>query len=272
MTKPVLAFALILTSLYACNNSNSPGSETADRVAPTALINYAVTKFYPHDTLLYTEGFLINDGRLFESTGSPEDEPQTRSVIGIIDLQTGRMDKKIEIDRSKYFGEGIVILNEKLYQLTYTTQVGFIYDINTFKKTGQFTYPNIQGWGLATDGKNIIMGDGTDKLTFLDTATLKAVRTLSVTENGLPVDKLNELEYINGFIYANIWLTDFIVKIDPSTGKVAGRLDLTSLAFEARNKYPAAGELNGIAYDGEADKIYVTGKLWPNIYELAFPH
>lgn len=238
----------------------------------TPVINYAVKRFFPHDTTLYTEGFLVHNGRLFESTGSPEDHPEAKSVIGIIDLSSGKMEKKVELDKSKYFGEGIAILNDKLYQLTYTNQVGFIYDIKSFKKIGQFKYTNKQGWSLTTNGKELIMTDGTDKLTFLDPDSLKPVRILPVTENGLPVDKLNELEFIKGFIYANIWLTDFIVKINPANGKVEGRLDLSSLAFEARNKFPDADVLNGIAYDSATDKIYVTGKLWPNIYQVEFAH
>lgn len=271
--KLFFVFIVLLTSLYSCTNNPGPSENDITKTIPaTSVINYAVTKFFPHDTLLYTEGFLMHNGQLFESTGSPEELPQTKSVIGINDLVTGKMDKKIEIDRSKYFGEGIVIFNDKLYQLTYKNQVGFIYDIKSFKKIGQFTYANKEGWSLTTNGKELIMDDGTDKLTFLDPATLKPVKILSVTENGLPVDKLNELEYIKGFIYANIWLTDFIVKIDPANGKVTGRLDLTSLAFEAKNKYPGSNVLNGIAYDSTTDKIYVTGKLWPNIYQIQFTH
>jgi len=266
----VTEFPLVVY-LYGCSNNPNPAKD--DSAAPaTPVINYAVTTYFPHDTALYTEGLLIHDGQLFESTGSPEDLPQTRSVIGIIDLSSGKMDKKIEIDRSKYFGEGIVILRDKLYQLTYTNQVGFIYDVKTFKKIGQFTFANKQGWSLTTNGKELIMDDGTDKLTFLDTGSLKPIKILAVTENGVPVDKLNELEFIKGFIYANIWLTNFIVKIDPATGKVVGRLDLSSLGFEAKNKYPNADVLNGIAYDSAKDKIYVTGKFWPNIYEITFPH
>ncbi|MEP7107234.1 MAG: glutaminyl-peptide cyclotransferase [Ferruginibacter sp.] len=271
--KIFLSFTIILTVLYGCSNNPDPSEKDITGSAQaTPVINYAVTKFFPHDISLYTEGLLIHNGQLFESTGSPEDRPQTRSVIGIIDLATGKMDKKVEIDQSKYFGEGIVILNDKLYQLTYTTQVGFIYDISSFKQLGQFTYANKQGWSLTTNGKELIMSDSTDKLTFLDPDGLKPVKVLAITENGLPVYRLNELEFIKGFIFANIWLTDFIVKIDPSSGKVVGRLDLTSLSFEAKNKNPGADVLNGIAYDAAADKIYVTGKLWPNIYQLEFAH
>lgn len=272
--KLYFATAILLTGfLFSCNNnSNQPGKDVIASTPATPIINYAVTKFFPHETNLYTEGLLVHNGQLFESTGSPDDHPQTKSVIGIIDLATGKMDQKVEIDKSKYFGEGIVIFNDKLYQLTYTTQVGFIYDLKTFRKTGEFKYSNKQGWSLTTNGTELIMSDGTNKLTFLDPATLKPVKVLAVTENGVPVEKLNELEFIKGFIYANVWLTDFIVKIDPATGRVIGKLDFTSLSFEAKNKNPDAEVLNGIAYDAATDKIYVTGKLWPNIYQVEFAH
>lgn len=265
-----LALGVVFIYLIGCQGN----SETTDAVNLPAsqLINYSVKKFFPHDTNLYTEGFLVHNGQLFESTGSPDDLPLTKSLFGIVDLQTGKLDVKKEIERKKYFGEGIVILNNKLYQLTYTNQVGFIYDATSFKQLGQFAYANEQGWALTTNGKDIIMSDGTDKLTFLDSGSLKPVKTLAVTENGIPVEKLNELEYINGFIYANVFLTNFIVKIDPANGKVVGRLDFTSIAFEAKNKKPDADVLNGIAYDAAADKIYITGKLWPNIYQVEFSH
>ena len=228
--------------------------------------------YYPHDTTLFTEGFSFYNGQLFESTGSPNDLPQTKSSIGIDSLATGKFSKKIELDKTKYFGEGITFLNNKLYQLTYKNQIGFIYDANSFKKIGQFKYDNPEGWSLATDGKNLIMSDGTSKLTFLDPTNLKPVMILNVTENGMPQDSLNELEYIKGFIYVNIWMNNFIFKINPTTGKVVGNLDLSLLPFDAKNKNQRAAELNGIAYDSITDKIYVTGKLWPNIYQINFSH
>lgn len=267
-----IAFIVLTACCLSCNDYSTTEHHTEKPASSVPTINYAVTKFFPHDTNLYTEGLLVHEGKLFESTGSPDDLPQTKSLIGIIDLSTGKMEVKVEIDRKKYFGEGIVILNNKLYQLTYTNQVGFIYDLPSFKKTGEFKYANEQGWSLTTNGAEIIMSDGTDKLTFLDTASLKPRRTLSVTENGIPLEKLNELEYIKGFIYANVFMTAFIVKIDPSDGKVVGRLDFTSLEFEAKNKNPDADVLNGIAYDAATDIIYVTGKLWPHIYQIAFVH
>lgn len=178
----------------------------------------------------------------------------------------------MELDKTKYFGEGIVFLNDKLYQLTYKNKLGFIYDAKTFKQVGTFIYSNAEGWGLTTDWRNLVMSDGTHKLTFLDPNSLTPVKVLSVTENNNSLAHINELEFIRGFIYANVWQTNSIVKIDTVNGNVVGKLDLNSLAFEAKNKNPNADVLNGIAYDPIRDKIYVTGKLWPNIYEISFSH
>ena len=271
--KPVkLLYLMLFYIVTGCNNNPKKTVDDTDLSTPSvAFINYAVKASFPHDPSLFTEGFLLHDGKFFESTGSPENVPQAKSMIGISDLQTGKFDKKIGLDK-KYFGEGIVFFNNKLYELTYKNKIGFIYDASSFKLIDSFTYKNAEGWSLTTNGKQIIMDDGTDVLTYLDPVSLKPVKYLRVTENGLPRDSLNELEYIRGFLYANIWLNNAIVKIDTATGKVVGRLDLSSLTFEAKNKNPAADVLNGIAYDSTADKIYVTGKLWPNIYEIEFSH
>lgn len=235
-------------------------------------IEYTIGEVLPHDTLAFTEGLFFHEGKLFESTGSPDDLPQARSLFGITDLETGKIDVKAELDRDKYFGEGIVIFGDKLYQLTYTNQRGFIYDAKTFKKLGEFTYTNKEGWGLTTDSTHLIMSDGTNVLTYLDPATLKPVKTLTVTENGYASDYLNELEYIKGFIYANVWTTHSIVKIDPASGKIVGKLFLAPLVEEVRHKYRGSKEMNGIAYNPLTDKIYITGKMWPHIYELKFAH
>lgn len=262
---------LALFLLCRCsNNAEIKSAESSPSKIP--IINYTVIKYFPHDTSLFTEGLVVHKGQLYESTGSPEELKQTKSLIGITDLSTGKFSKKVELDRTKYFGEGIVILNDKMYQLTYKNKVGFIYDANSFKAIGKFNYPNAEGWSLTTDGTNLIMSDGTDRLTFLHPSNLQAYKSLPVTENGVPSDKLNELEFIKGFIYANIWTTDYIVKIDPATGKVVGKLDLGSISSEAKNKSGTADVLNGIAYDSASDKIYVTGKLWSNIYQINFPH
>lgn len=265
----IFVFSIILLSGCTDGSTNS-GSENSQSTTATPFVNYTVTNYFAHDTSLFTEGFLFHNGHIFESTGSPEELPQTRSVIGISDLTTGKFSAKIEIDKSKYFGEGIVFLNNKLYQLTYKNQTGFIYDAKTFKEIGQFKYSNAEGWSLTTDGTNIIMSDGTNSLTYLDPVSLTPVKRLQVTENGYPIDKLNELEFIRGFIYANIWKSDIIVKIDPSSGSVVGKIDLSSLTKEEKRINPNAEVLNGIAYDSTTDKIYVTGKLWAYIYQIQF--
>jgi len=267
----ILIFTIIL--LNSCSDSSTNSEpETSESTPSTPIINYSVTKYFAHDTSLFTEGFLFHNGQLFESTGSPEELTQTKSVIGISDLVTGKFNSKIEIDKSKYFGEGIVFLKNKLYQLTYKNQLGFIYDAKSFKQIGQFKFSNAEGWSLTTDGTNLIMSDGTSSLTYLDPIKVTPIKALKVTEKGYPVDKLNELEFIKGFLYANIWTSDIIVKIDPSNGNVVGKIDLSSLTYEAKKINPNADVLNGIAYDSTTDKIYVTGKLWANIYQIQFSH
>ncbi len=263
----------ILIVIYSCKDNSKSSDSNRDQLNPgVPVINYVVKNYYAHDTSLFTEGFLFHNGQLYESAGSPAELPETKSLIGITDLATGKFSKKIELDRTKYFGEGIVFLGNRLFQLTYKAQVGFIYDAASFKKTGEFTYSNLEGWSLTTDGKDLIMSDGTSKLTFMDTTDFKPIRILSVTENGLPQESLNELEYINGFIYANIWMSNYVVKINPADGKIIGKLDLSSLALEAKNKNPRADVLNGIAYDSATDRIFVTGKMWANIYQIDFAH
>jgi len=234
-------------------------------------IKFTVQNQYPHDMNSFTEGLLFNDSKLFESTGAPDNLPQAKSLFGIVDLKTGKIDVKAEIDKSIYFGEGIVFLNGKVFQLTYKNQTGFIYDGKTFKNIGQFTYANREGWGLTTDGKSLIMSDGTSYLTYLDPTNFSVTKILDVAENGYVLEHLNELEFIKGYIYANIWTTNYIVKIDPNTGDVVGKMDLSNLLYESKTRNPSALETNGIAYDSVSGKVLVTGKLWPTIYEIKFP-
>jgi glutamine cyclotransferase len=240
--------------------------------AAVPVINYGVGHVYPHDTTSYTEGFVFYDHHFFESSGAAPGFPQTRSMIGVDDLGSGKVDKKIELDPRKYFGEGIVFFRGKLYQLTYRNQTCFVYDAATFRRVDSFRYQNAEGWALTTDSNSLIMSDGTSKLTYLDPVGLKPVRVLNVTLNGAPLDSLNELEYIDKYIYANRFTQNYLVKIDPASGKVVGRLDLTSLVEQEKNRNPAGDVLNGIAYDPGTDKIYVTGKLWSGIYEIVFSH
>ena len=273
--KKLLYILFVSGTLIACTDTTkAPEKESTPTKAAESVpdIFYSVEGSFPHDTTSFTEGLFIHNNQMFESTGSPENLPQTKSVFGIVDHKTGKIDVKAELDRDTYFGEGIILLKDKIYQLTYQNQLGFIYDAKTFKKLGQFTFQNKEGWGLTTDGTSIIMSDGTDKLTYLDPATLKVSKTLAVNNNGYAEDYLNELEYIKGYIYANIWTKNYIVKIDPGTGKVVGILNLSALYSKAKSRYANSVEMNGIAYDSIQDKIYITGKLWADIYELKFAH
>jgi glutamine cyclotransferase len=189
-------FFLIILLLFSCiGNSDKLNNNNTTKAIPN--IDFAFINSYPHDTTSFTEGFFINNGELYESTGATIELPQTKSLFGIVDLTTGKIDTKIEIDRIKYFGEGIAFLKGKIYQLTYKTKIGFVHDATTFKKIKEFTFPSKEGWGLATDGTSLIMSDGTYELTYLDPITFQTVKKVSVTENGCVKEYLNELEYIN---------------------------------------------------------------------------
>lgn len=272
--KKIIFYTLLIAFTTSCNNNNGSNNENdqasgnVNVAGSPAIINYSVVNIFPHDVSSFTEGLLVHEGKLYESTGSPDSPENNGSWFGIVDMKTGKADIKAKLD-TLYFGEGISILNDRIYQLTWQNQKGFVYDATTFKKLQEFTYTG-DGWGMTTDSTNLIMSDGTNKLRYLDPVTLKVQKIVGVEDNNGPVSNINELEYIDGYIYANQWLTNYILKIDPSSGKVTGKLDLSNLATEAKNKYPGAGEMNGIAYDKESRKIYVTGKFWPNIYEIKF--
>ena len=269
MKKTLPGIYILAVIFFACNDSKKSTSEETESI-PT--IPFQLVNSFPHDTTAFTEGLLVHNNQLFESTGSPDELAETSSVIGILDLNTGNLDKKVSLDKSKYFGEGIAILNNKVYQLTYKSKTGFVYDLNTFKKIREFSYSNAEGWGLTTDGQALIMSDGTYNLTYLDPNSLSVIKTLPVRENGFAKEQLNELEYIKGFIYANIWPTNEIVKIDPGTGNIVAKLDLGSVANDAKTRYPKLMETNGIAFDSTANKIFVTGKMWPRVYQIEFKH
>jgi glutaminyl-peptide cyclotransferase len=248
-------FTLILISLLlACGKENNGGDTKKN------LISFKLKQRWKHDTQAFTQGLLIHDGKLYESTG------QKQSYIGIVNIKTGKPDKKVVLD-DKYFGEGIAVLNDKIYQLTWQNKVGFVYDADSFEKLREFTY-NSEGWGLTDDGHYLIMSDGTEKLTYLDTTTLKPVKTIQVKDENGFVTKLNELEYMEGFILANQWETNRILKIDPQSGNVVGVMDLTPLAREAKLDNPGADVLNGIAYHPATKLLIVTGKFWPSAYVL----
>jgi glutamine cyclotransferase len=268
----LLKIIVLIGISVGCTNNSHSSKKSINSSHTIESINFKVIKTYPHDTESFTEGFLFYNNQLFESTGSPEEFPKTRSVFGIVDLNTGKIDIKVELDRNSYFGEGIVIFEGKIFQLTYKNQTGFIYDLKSYKKIGSFKYSNKEGWGLTSDGKYIIMSDGTNIITYLDPDSLKVVKTLNVTFNGSSALYMNELEFIDGYIYANVWSTNNIAKIDPKTGIIVGIIDLSSLFYEARKSYPMSEATNGIAYDSSKDRIFVTGKFWPTIYQIKFPH
>lgn len=257
--------ALILVS---CQNSTTPDNENIIRATPR--INYALKKVLPHDTNSFTEGLFLYDGKLFESTGSPEDLPQTKSVFGILDTSSGRIETKAILDKKLFFGEGITILKDKIYQLTYQSNVGFVYDSKTFRKIKEFKFRNKEGWGLTNDSKCLIISDGSEKLTFLSPDNFSIQKEISVFDLNGKVDNLNELEFIEGFIYANVFMTSNIVKINPGSGQIVGQLDLSSLSFDAKTIYRGSMEMNGIAYDSISKDLYVTGKLWPTMYRIGF--
>ena len=276
--KNILAILFALVLLAGCGPDKkevpahpAPARESVYGPAPPAL-DYQVAAAYPHNTTSFTQGLLVHKGKLLEGTGSPEELPQTKSVIGVVDLASGKMEQKVELDKQLHFGEGIAVLKDKLYQLTYLSKVGFVYDADTFAKLGEFPLPGAEGWGLTADSTHLILSDGTSRLTFLDPATLKPVKVVGVYDSNGPLDKLNELEYIKGFVYANVYTTNTIVKIDPKSGRVVGKLYLSALAEEAKKHNPEAMEMNGIAYDPATDKVFVTGKLWPRLFEIAFDH
>lgn len=266
----ILKILVLIVISVGCTNISHSSKKSINNSHQIQSISFKVIKTYPHDTESFTEGLLFYDNQLFESTGSPDEFPNTRSVFGIVDLNTGKIDIKVELNRNTYFGEGIVIFGGKIFQVTYKNQIGFIYDLKSYKKIGSFKYSNKEGWGLTSDGKNIIMSDGTNVITYLDPDSLKVVKTLNLTFNGSPALDANELEFIDGYLYANIWTTNNIAKIDPKTGIIVGIIDLSSLFYEAKKAYPGSEATNGIAYDSKKDKIFVTGKFWPYLFEIKF--
>jgi glutamine cyclotransferase len=249
MSRPILIplLALLLTA----------GSPLAR--AATPVYGYQVVRTYPHDPNAFTQGLFLRDGFLYESTGL-----EGASSIRKVELETGRVELERSIS-SRFFGEGIVDWKDRLIELTWKHQLGFIYDLDDFETRGEFSYPG-EGWALTRDEHRIIMSDGTARLRFLDPETLKETGGVTVTDEGRPVDQLNELEWVKGEIYANIWQTDRIARIDPTTGQVKGWIDLAGL-LPVEDRW-RADVLNGIAYDAKADRLIVTGKLWPRLYEI----
>jgi len=232
-------------------------AQTPSAIAP-AEYTYSVVETYPHDPAAYTQGLVIADGRLFEGTGV-----RGESELREVELETGEVIRSRPLD-SQHFGEGIAVWNDKIYQLTWQANTGFVYDMDSFEVTSKFTYGR-EGWGLTADGGRLYMSDGTSVLRILDPETFEVIDYRDVLDGGRPVPGLNELEFVNGEIYANVWKSDRIVRIKPETGRVLGWIDLTGILDEPREEDEV---LNGIAYDADTDRLFVTGKRWPKLFEI----
>jgi glutamine cyclotransferase len=226
-----------------------------------ARYTYEVVEAYHHDPQAFTQGLVWHEGRLYEGTGL-----YGSSSLRQVDLETGEVLQSVSLP-PEYFGEGIAVLGSRVYQLTWREKTGFVYDLESFAPLGSFSYPT-EGWGLTTDGQHLIMSDGSHILYFLDPEDFEVVHELEVRDGNDVIPRLNELEYIAGEIYANVWLTDSVVRIDPRDGQVTGWIDFTGLLSAELAQEGPVDVLNGIAYDGEAGRLFVTGKLWPRLYHV----
>ncbi len=222
---------------------------------------YEVVNTWPHDPTAFTQGLVYYQGSIYESTGH-----YGSSTLRRVDLRKGEISKKVEVS-PKCFAEGMTIFQGKIYQLTWTDHKGFIYDLKNLKLEREFAYEG-EGWGLTHDGHSLIMSDGSNQIRFLDATSFKTIRTINVIDGDEPLTKLNELEYIKGEIYANIWKSDKIVRIDPQTGSILGWIDLAGLLPASEHVNPSEDVLNGIAYDEKDDRLFVTGKRWPKLFEI----
>lgn len=267
----ILAATLAIT---ACNNEK-PAESTENTSATTtepdmnvpAAISYNIVNQYPHDPKAFTEGLEYRDGVLYESVGQ-----YGESDIRKVELATGKILQSTKME-DRYFGEGLTILNGKIYQLTYKEGKGMVYNLGTMKQESMFSFPAQEGWGLTNNGTHLIFSDGSNKIYFMDPANQSIVKQLTVNDERGPVYRINELELINGFIYANIWQADVIVKIDTTTGRVAGRVDMNTIREQGgippnMNNEEMPETMNGIAFDAKGNRIFVTGKNWPKIFEV----
>ena len=229
---------------------------------PAPVQGYKVVATFPHDTTSFTQGLVFADGELYESTGL-----QGESTLRRVDITTGKTLQRLDVP-AEYFAEGLALVGDELLQLTWQHRLGFVYDRKTFKQKRTFPYKT-EGWGIAYDGTSrLVMSDGSDTLSFLDPKTLALTKSLRVQDAGRPVGNLNELEWIEGEIWANVWMTDRIARISPNTGDVNAWIDLGSL-FPPNQRMPPADVMNGIAYDKATRRIFITGKKWPRLYQIS---
>ena len=254
---PVIAAAALAGG---CKDTSAE-EDQAGATAPVARVE--TVRVYPHDPTAFTQGLVFHDGVLYESTGR-----YNESTLRRVELQTGKVLQKVDVP-PQHFAEGLALLGGKLYQLTWQDKVGFVYDLATLQQSGTFGYAG-EGWGLTTDGTSLIMSDGSNQLRFLDPQTYQVTRTVDVRDGDEFIQQINELEWVRGEIWANVWHSDRIARINPQTGQVVGWLDLADLYPEAQ-RTDGEAVLNGIAYDPQGDRLFVTGKLWPALYEIRVP-
>lgn len=259
--------ALRLVAFLALSACSRPASVHAPSVPPSpadtrtvSRYGYEVVKTWPHDRLAFTQGLVFRHGNLVESTGL-----NGQSTLREVELGTGKVLKQVSVS-AEHFAEGLAVIGSQAFQLTWHSGTALVYDADTFRREKEFTYAG-EGWGLTTDGRWLIMSDGTARLRFIDPATFAVNRTIEVTAKGKPVERLNELEYIQGEIFANVWQTDEVVRIDPATGVVRGVIDFAGL-LPLLERRPETDVLNGLAYDAANDRLFVTGKRWPKIFEV----
>ncbi len=257
--------ALAISAAAAPVDSGPVAPQTTVAPAPVEVpVEVArILATHPHDSSAFTQGLFFADGALFESTGH-----HGESVIREVDLATGKAKREARLPR-EYFGEGSTGWGKTIVSLTWKHGKGFRWDRKTLRQIGEFSYPG-EGWGLTQDGKSLILSDGTPELRFLDPATFAEQRRITVTYQGRPIRRLNELEFVRGEIFANIWHQDLIVRIDPTSGVIKGVIDLRELAASVPVR-DSESVLNGIAYDAQTGKLYVTGKNWPSLFEIALP-
>lgn len=263
--KQLFYFVTILLLVSSCKNNEATDQDKSTNAqviqAPTNL-SYQVLKIYPHDTSSYTQGLTWHEGKLWEGTGW-----YTESKLLLTDLATGKAIQRKQLP-SNEFGEGITVFKNKIYQLTWENHKVYVYDLTTLKQEKVFDWP-YEGWGITHDGQSLIISTGGSNLYWVDAETFKITKTLGVSDNYGYVDSLNELEWVNGFIYANKYLTDYILKIDPKSGLVVGKLDLTGLLQQSNQPIVANTDvLNGIAFNPTTGHFLITGKRWPALYEI----
>lgn len=246
--------SITILSYSSCNSITKPNEEKAQ------IFTYQIVNTFPHSQDAFTQGLVYYHNFLYEGTGL-----NGKSYLRRVELETGNILQQRDLDY-KYFGEGITILGDSLYQLTWRSNIGFIYDKDSFDSLGQFSY-STEGWGLTHDDKRLIMSDGTSTIHFINPGEMKFIGEIQVRDQNEPIIHLNELEYIKGEIWANIWLTDRIARINPENGKVTAWVDLTGLLPVGTCNQPV-DVLNGIAYDGENDRLFVTGKNWCKLFEI----